>query len=232
MEFWLLPSLGVATYMKVGERKALVRRAARELLAEGTPHQELSLRAVAGRLGWSLGTLHRAYSVTKELLNDLVLEYEDQTNHAVYQVGVGGLELELTGQAQRMRVWMADGANEQVLRYQMTLGCRSEVPVALPLRGTRNSSWEYHRDMLVRISVAAGEEYSDLNGLASLMSAIRDGSTYQFFHHRDLDRWLDDNLLGISLAVAFAQPRKVSARTSLVDQLWISDKRIPSIAPR
>ena len=50
-------------------------------------------------LGWSLGTLHRAYSITATLLNDLLLEFEDATYTAVFLVGDGGLRQELTSSA-------------------------------------------------------------------------------------------------------------------------------------
>jgi AraC-like DNA-binding protein len=214
----------MGTYLKMAERKALARAGAREMLASGTPFQDLSLKDVAAHLGWSLGTLHRAYSVTGVLLNDLLLEFEDATFHAVYLVGPGGLSAELTAQAHRMHGWLADPAHEQLLRYQMTLGCRSEDPVELPLRHSRDSSWEFHRDLLVQISVAAGEEYADLNALASLVAALRDGLTYQYFNHRDRDRWLVDTQRGIELVVAVARPRRVRSRSSLADQRWTADQ--------
>jgi hypothetical protein len=214
----------MGTYLKMAERKALVRAGARELLAGGTAFQDLSLKDVAAHLGWSLGTLHRAYSVTGVLLNDLLLEFEDATFHAVYLVGPSGLSAELTDQARRMHGWLADPAHEQLLRYQMTLGCRSEDPVELPLRHSRDSSWEFHRDLLVQISVAAGEEYADLNALASLVAALRDGLTYQYFNHRDRDRWLADTQRGIELVVAVAKPRRVRSRSSLADQRWTADQ--------
>ena len=62
------------TYLKNAQRKALARQAARELLDSGTPFQALGLKAVAAHLGWSLGTLHRAYSIASTLLNDLLMQ--------------------------------------------------------------------------------------------------------------------------------------------------------------
>ncbi|MCU0300556.1 MAG: hypothetical protein MUF35_03005 [Candidatus Nanopelagicales bacterium] len=214
----------MATYVKMAERKALARQAARALLAEGLPFQDLTLKQVAAQLGWPIGTLHRAYSVTAVLLNDLLLEFEDATCHAVYLVGSGGLEVELTEQAVRMRRWMDDPANVQLLRYQMTLGCRSEEPVELPLRHFRDPSWEFHRDLLVRISVAADEEYADVNALASLVTAIRDGLMYQYFSYGDADRWLADMRRAIPLLVQAAEPRRVTRRTSLADQRLTADQ--------
>ncbi len=214
----------VGTYVKMAERKALARQAARELLAGGVPFQELTLKQVAGHLGWPIGTLHRAYSVTSVLLNDLLLEFEDATYNAVYLVGGGGLEVELTRQAERMRAWMDDPANVQLLRYQMALGCRSEDPVELPLRHFRDPSWEFHRDLLVQISVSAEEEYADLNALASLVTALRDGLMYQFFSYEDADRWLADMRRAIPLLVQVAEPRGVTRRTSLADQRLMADQ--------
>jgi AcrR family transcriptional regulator len=216
----------MATYMKIAERKVLARRAGVELLGSGTAFQDLSLRALAEHLGWSLGTLHRAYSIVGQLLNDMLLEYEGETYSTVYAVGDGGLRRELQAQAHRMRDWMADGAHEQMIRYQMALVCRAESPVTLPYRGPRTTSWTFHRDNLVRISVAAGEEYADLNALTSMLSGMRDGTTYQFFQHGDVDWWLADNLLGISTAVALAKPRKVRQRASLADKQWIADQGV------
>ncbi len=119
---------------------------------------------------------------------------------------------------------MADEANVQMMRYQMTLGCRSEDPHELHLQHTRDSSWEFTRDSLVQISVAAGEEYSDINVLATIVTAQRDGLTYQFFSHGERERWLADCLRGVDIAVEVAQPRKVSARASLGDQRWTADQ--------
>jgi hypothetical protein len=215
---------GVGSYLKLAERRALVRAAAREMLASGTTFQDLTLRDVAAHLGWSLGTLHRAYSITSTLLNDLLLEFEDATYTAVFLVGSAGLRQELTKSATRMYEHMGDPANVQMMRYQMTLGCRSEDPHELQLRHTRDSSWEFTRDDLVQISVAAGEEYSDINALATILTAFRDGLAYQFFSHGQLDRWLADSLRAIDMAVEFAQPRKVSTRASLGDQRWTADQ--------
>jgi AcrR family transcriptional regulator len=214
----------VGSYLKLAERRALVRAAAREMLASGTTFQDLTLRDVAAHLGWSLGTLHRAYSITSTLLNDLLLEFEDATYTAVFLVGDGGLRQELTNSTTRMYKHMGDPANVQLMRYQMTLGCRSEDPHELQLRHTRDSSWEFTRDGLVQISVAAGEEYSDINALATILTAFRDGLAYQFFSHGQLDRWLADSMRAIDIAVEFAQPRKVSTRASLGDQRWTADQ--------
>jgi hypothetical protein len=214
----------VGTYLKLAERRSLVRAAAREMLGSGTTFQDLTLRDVAEHLGWSLGTLHRAYSITATLLNDLLLEFEDATYTAVFLVSDGGLRQELTNSATRMYHHMGDPANVQLMRYQMTLGCRSEDPHELQLRHTRDSSWEFTRDGLVQISVAAGEEYSDLNALATILTAFRDGLAYQFFSHGERDRWLADSLRAIDIAVAFAEPHKVSTRASLEDQRWTADQ--------
>ncbi len=214
----------MAAYLKLAERRVLVRGAARELLESGLAFQDLTLRAVAAHLGWSLGTLHRAYSITATLLNDLLLEFEDETYTAVFLVGDGGLRAELTAQAHRMHALLASPAVVQLIRYQMMLGCRSEQPHELQLRHTRDSSWEFTRDGLVQVSVKAGEEYRDLNALASLVTAQRDGLTYQFFSHGQRDRWLADMLRGIDLAVEFGAPCQVSTRTSLGDQRWTADQ--------
>lgn len=214
----------MGTYLKLAERKVLVRGAAREMLRSGTSFQDLTLRDVAAHLGWSLGTLHRAYSITSTLLNDLLLEFEDATYTAVFLVGDGGLRTELTRTVERMYEHLGDEANVQLVRYQMSLGCRSEDPHELQLRHTRESSWEFTRDGLVQISVAAGEEYSDINALATILTAFRDGLAYQFFSHGERDRWMADSLRGIDIAVEFAQPRKVSTRASLGDQRWTADQ--------
>jgi AcrR family transcriptional regulator len=214
----------VGTYLKLADRRDLVRSAAREMLRSGTAFQDLTLRDVADHLGWPLGTLHRAYSITSTLLNDLLLEFEDDTYTAVFLVGDGGLHHELTAAAHRMHAHMEDAANVQMMRYQMTLGCRSEDPHELQLRHTRDSSWEFTRDGLVQISVAAGEEYSDINVLATVLTALRDGLSYQFFSHGQRDRWMADSLRAVDIAVALAQPRKVSARASLGDQRWTADQ--------
>jgi len=222
---WTEPyGVRVGTYLKLAERRALVRAAARDMLRSGTAFQDLTLRDVAAHLGWSLGTLHRAYSITSTLLNDLLLEFEDATYTAVFLVGDAGLREELRGTTQRMYEHLGDEANVQLMRYQMTLGCRSEDPHELQLRHTRDSSWEFTRDGLVQISVAAGEEYSDINALASLLTAFRDGLTYQYFTHGQRDRWLADSLRAIDIAVDFAEPRKVSTRSSLGDQRWTADQ--------
>lgn len=214
----------MGSYLKLAERKALARVGARELLGSGTAFQDLTLRDVAAHLGWSLGTLHRAYSITSTLLNDLLLEFEDATYTAVFIVGDGGLRKELTRAAQRMYEHLGDEANVQLVRYQMSLGCRSEDPHELQLRHTRDSSWEFTRDSLVQISVEAGEEYSDINALATIVTAFRDGLTYQFFSHGERDRWMADSLRAIDIAVEFAEPRKVRTRTSLGDQRWTADQ--------
>lgn len=214
----------MGTYLKLAERKARARSAARELLNGGTTFQDLTLRAVAEHLGWSLGTLHRAYSINATLLNDLLLEFEDAMYTAVFLVGDGGLRHELIAQVQRMHSHLGEPANAEMIRYQMTLGCRSEDPHELQLRHTRDSSWEFTRDLLVQISVRADEEYSDLNALASILTAFRDGLTYQFFSHGERDRWLADSLRGVDIAVGLASPRKVSTRASLEDQRWTADQ--------
>lgn len=214
----------MGTYLKNVERKRLARGAARELLASGTSFQDLSLKDVAAHLGWSLGTLHRAYSVTGTLLNDLLLEYEDATVQSVYRVGSRGLAAELAAQAHAMCAWMADPANVQMMRYQLALGCRSEEPIELPLRQLRGTSFEFHRDVLVQVGAAAGEEYADLNTLAAVVAAFRDGLTYQFFAHGDRDRWLAENLRAIGLAVALARPRKVRGRAPLADHRWAREE--------
>lgn len=214
----------MSTYLKNAQRKALAREAAAELMDGGLPFQEVRLKAVAAHLGWSLGTLHRAYSIVSTLLNDMLLEFEDATYHAAYLVGDGGLAAELTLQAHRMHDWLERGSHVQLMRYQMALGCRSEDPLELPLRHSRDSSWEFTRDLLVQISVKADEEYTDLNSIATLLTALSDGLKYQFFSHGDRDRWLADTLRGIDLVVDLAQPRKVAARTSLGDQRWTADQ--------
>lgn len=208
--------------MRAAERKALARQAARELLSSGTPFQDLSLRAVAEHLGWSLGTLHRAYSIMAVLLNDLLLEYEDATVHAVYRVGDRGLAGELTAQAHAMRAWMADPAHQQLMRYQMSLAARSEIPLELTLQHTRGTSLEFHREVMVIIGASAGEEYSDLDTLAAMAAGLRDGLTFQYFAHGDLDRWLADSLAAIPLLVAFAKPRRARTRTAVADRRWVA----------
>lgn len=210
--------------MRTGERKALARHAARELLASGTSFQDLTLRAVAEHLGWSLGTLHRAYSITAALLNDLLLEYEDATVHAVYRVGDRGLAAELALQARAMRDWMADPAHEQLIRYQISLAARSEIPLELALQHSRGTSWEFHREVLATIGASAGEEYSDLDRLASLVAGFRDGLTLQYLSHGDLDRWLADNLVAIPVVVAFARPRRARTRAAVADRRWMADE--------
>lgn len=219
----MLVSPPVATYMRIAERRVLARRAARELLSEGTRFQDLTLRAVAEHLGWSLSTLHRAYSVVGALLNDLLLEYEDATVHAVYRVADRGLAAELEAQARAMRDWMADAANVQLIAYQMALAVRGELPLALQLHHYRGTSWEFHREVLVNIAAEAEEEYADLDLVAALVAGFRDGLTHQFFAHRDLDRWLAENLAAIPLVVEMAEPRRARGRTTVADRRWIAD---------
>lgn len=208
--------------MKIAERKVRARQAARELLAAGTPYQDLTLRAVAAHLGWSLGTLHRAYSVAGTLLNDLLLEHEDATVHAVYRVGDRGLVRELTAQARAMRDWMADPAHEQLIRYQIALAVRSEIPHDLTLRHSRGTSAEFHREVLVTIGASAGEEYADLDTVAALIAGFRDGLTLSYFAHGDLDRWLAENLAAVALVVDLARPRRVRGRAAVADRRWIA----------
>jgi AcrR family transcriptional regulator len=212
--------------MRTAERKALARGAARELLASGTSFQDLTLRAVAEHLGWSLGTLHRAYSITAALLNDLLLEFEDATVHAVYRVGDRGLAEELTLQAHAMRDWMADPAHAQLIRYQISLAARSEIPLELALQHSRGTSWEFHREVLATVGASAGEEYADLDRLAALVAAFRDGLTLQYLSHGDLDRWLADNLAAIPVVVAVARPRRARKRAVVADRRWIADEQL------
>ena len=97
----------------------------------------------------------------------------------------------------------------------------------LRLRHTRDSSWEFTRDGLVQISVAAGEEYSDLNALATILTAFPrrvglpvllpwgagiGGSPDFTARHR------------FHGCGGFAAPRKVSTRASLGDQRWTADQ--------
>lgn len=210
--------------MKISERRVAVREAARHLLRTGTAYQDLTLRQVADELGWSLGTLHRAYSITSILLNDLLLEFEDLTYGAVFLCGNGGLEQELTAQAHRMYDHLADESHLQMLRYQMTLGCRSENPLELQLRNSRDSSWEFTRDFLIQIGQASGEEYNDLDGLTSIVTASRDGLAYQLFTHRDRDMWLRDSLNAVGVSVGFANPRISTAR---LEGMWTPDRLAP-----
>jgi hypothetical protein len=214
----------VGAYMKISERRVAVREAARHMLRTGTTFQDLNLRGVAEELGWSLGTLHRAYSITSTLLNDLLLEFEDDTYGAVYLTGHEGLEVELSKQAHRMYEHLADESHVQMLRYQMTLGCRSENPLELQLRNSRDSSWEFTRDILIQIGQAAAEEYNDLDALTSIVTASRDGLAYQLFTHHDRQMWLRDSLNAAKAAVQFAQPRAMKPRP---DGMWAPDQLGP-----
>lgn len=216
--------------MKIAERRSRAREAARELLAGGTPYQELTLRAVGAHLGWSLGTLHRAYSVVATLLNDLLLEYEDATVHRIYRVGDRGLAGELEAQARALRDWMSNPAHEQLIRYQVELAARSEAPHDLTLRHSRGTSWEFHREVLVHVGASAGEEYADLDLAAALVAAFRDGLTLAYFAHGDLDRWLAENLAAIPLVVSVARPRRARGRTAVADRRWIADGEGSTVA--
>jgi hypothetical protein len=212
--------------MKITERRMLARESARRILRSGVAFQGLTLKAVAADLEWSLGTLHRAYSITGTLLNDLLLEYEDAIYSEVFSVGPGGLEVELKSQAHKMYGALADLANAQMLRYQMALGCRSENPLELPLRYTRDSSWEFSRDILIQISQEAGEEYRDMNALATIVTAFRDGLAYQYFSHGDREMWLRDALAAVQVAVTDAQPRKL-VKSEAGGRRWNSELAPP-----
>lgn len=214
--------------MKITDRRMLARDAARQILRSGVAFQDLTLKGVAAELGWSLGTLHRAYSITGAMLNDMLLEFEDATYTTVFTVGGGGLRVELRNQAQRSYEQYADLANVQMLRYQMALGCRSENPLELPLRNTRDSSWEFTRDILIQIAVQSGEEYSDLNGLTSMVTAFRDGLAYQYFSHRDREVWLRDSLKAAELAVSYANPRQRGHRIETPGNRWSADQVPPT----
>jgi hypothetical protein len=111
-----------------------------------------------------------------------------------------------------------------MLRYQMALGCRSENPLELQLRNSRESSWEFTRDILIQIGQAAAEEYHDLDALTSIVTASRDGLAYQFFTHRDRQMWLRDSLNAVQVAVQFAQPRAMTPRK---DGMWAPDQLGP-----
>lgn len=203
----------MVAYLKTSQRRERAREGARELLRGGVAFQDLSLRELAAHLGWPLGTLHRAYSVTSFLLDDLLLLAEQEILTKVYEVGDQGLGAELVAQAHRMYDHMADPVNVQMLRYQMSLGARSVEPHDAELRRPRASSWHVHRGLLMHVADQAGEEYGNLNDLTTLVTAMRDGLAYQFFAHRDRDRWLADSMLVINIAVQAAQRRTVVTPT-------------------
>ncbi len=207
-------------YLKVAERRALARAGAKDMMRGGTVFHHLSLRALAEHLGWSVGTLHRAYSVVSGLLNDLLLEFEDETTTLVYRVGDGGLDVELRAQASRMYEHLADPANLQLLRYEMVLGCRSEQPFELDLQHGRSSAWAFTRQLLGEVGARSGEEYRDLDGLSTFVSAMRGGSAYQLFDHGDRERWLSDSTQWIDLAVSLAAPRPVAPLSAVRDHGW------------
>lgn len=196
----------MGTYLRVNERKALARAAAREVLAT-TPFHELTLRAVAERLGWPLGTLHRAYSVSTALLNDVLLEYEREAYAAVFKPGPGGLERELLAQAERWSDWLADPAHEQLQRYGVSLLCRQESPLAQDVPHARTSSQHYQKVLLGQIAAASGEAYRDPDALAALLAALLDGATHSFFEHGDVDRLRADQVAAVPLVVAQARIR-------------------------
>ena len=199
-------------YLKVVQRRALARAAAVELMRSGTAFHELTLRAVADHLGWPLGTLHRAYSVSTALLNDALLEYEQESLVGVWAVREVGLAAELSARAHRWHAWLADPAHQQMLRYQMDLVLRSESPLAQALPHARTTSQHFHGQMLRLIAEHSGEEYRDLDLLTAIVAAHHDGLSYSFLDHGDRDLMLDQLLASIPLAVSVAQPRRAGRR--------------------
>lgn len=203
----------MATYVRVTQRRAQARAAARRLLAT-TRFHELTLRAVAEELGWPLGTLHRAYSVSTALLNDLVLEYEREAFMAVYAPGPGGLAAELAGRAERWHDWLADPAHVQLLRYQMDMVCREQSPLAQDVPHARTSSQHYQRALLDQIAAGAGEAYRDPDAVADVVAGLHDGLTYSFLEHRDRGRLRAELLSVVPLIEGLARPRRAARASS------------------
>ena len=201
-------------YLKVTQRKALARAAAIELMRSGTTFHELTLRAVADHLGWPLGTLHRAYSVSTALLNDALLEYEQASLVGVWAVREDGLAAELAARAHRWHAWLADPAHEQMFRYQMDLVLRSQSPLAQALPHARTTSQYFHGAMLRLIAEHSGEEYRDFDLLTAIVAAHHDGLSYSFLDHGDRDLMLDQMLASVPLIVGVARPRRTRGRAA------------------
>lgn len=197
----------MSTYVKVAQRKAAARAAALDLLTSTTFH-ELTLRLVADRLGWPLGTLHRAYSTSSALLNDVVLEYERRTYAEVFAPGAGGLAVELVARAERWYAWLADPAHEQLLRYQVDMVCRRQSPLAQDVPHARTSSQHFQRALLDEIASAADEAYRDPDGVATLVAAFHDGFSYSFLEHGDRGRMRAEMAAAVPLVVGLARPRR------------------------
>jgi AcrR family transcriptional regulator len=201
----------VTTYVRLAQRKEVARSAARALLAT-TRFQDLTLRAVADDLDWPLGTLHRAYSTSASLLNDVVLEYERQCYFAVFAAGPAGLARELSERAHRWSEWLGDPAHEQLLRYQVDLVCRHESPLAQDVPHARTSSQHFQRAVLGEIAAAAGETYREPDYVASLIAALHDGFTQSFLEHGDRDRLRAELQAAVPPVVGVARPRRDGRR--------------------
>jgi AcrR family transcriptional regulator len=192
--------------VKVDQRRALARAAAREVLGD-LSFTEFTLRKVAERLDWPLGTLHRAYSVSAALLNDVVLAYERETYLAVYRPGSGGLRQELLERADRWHGWLEDPGHVQLLRYQFDLVVREHSPLAQDVPHARTSSKDFQRSLLDQIGAGAAESYTHPDLVAGLVAVLHDGANYSFLEHGDRARLHAQQVALIPVIVTTARPR-------------------------
>jgi len=198
----------VAGYVRAAERREqLLEAAGRVLVSHGFDH--LTLRGVAAEAGVRLSTLQYIFPSRADLVRALVGHVLANAGYGQFEVGSGGLEVEL----HRWVDWNADQlvsdpAVAELVRHEM---------IARLTRDPSARSTEVPETQLItmaptdrrfaEIARAAGEEYEQpTRDLGRLFALAQFGLIVEALEDPDVDRYRRDAHFLVDSLVRFASP--------------------------
>lgn len=189
--------------MQPADRRALARRAARQVLANGVTADRLTLHMVAEQAQMPLASLTYVYGAVGDLLGDLHEEFMAAGAAKQANIGAGGLSKELLKLFRDyLKFLHADRANIEILRWQVLLILRGELVVPKGLSMA---------PLLIQIKERSGERWRlSVDDLSTLTQEMIPGMHIQFFVRGAtevaLEAWWQDARMVVDALVRLAEP--------------------------
>jgi AcrR family transcriptional regulator len=198
----------VAGYVRAAERREqLLAAAERVLVSDGLEH--LTLRGVAADAGVRLSALQYIFPSRADLVRALVDHVLDRASYGQFEVGTGGLGVEL----HRLVDWysdqfVSDPAVIELVRQEVI----TRVSLDSPIRSTGFPeagliATEPPERRFAEIAQAAGEEYDQpIEDLGRLFALAQMGLIVEALEEPDVDRYRRDAHFLVESIVEFARP--------------------------
>ncbi len=199
----------MAGYVRAAQRREqLLAAAARVLVADGL--EDLTLRAVAAEAGVRLSTLQYIFPSRADLVHALVEHVLANAGYGQFEVGTGGLEIELHRlvdfNADRLA---SDPAVAELIRHEV-IGrvSRDASSPSAQIPEERLIAAAATQQRFGEIARAAGEEYDQPTGdLGRLFALAHMGLIIEALEDPDVDRYRRDAHFLVDSVVEFAHPR-------------------------